>query len=360
MNKGGFTKNCLYALALFYGITGEPAFAQSLPSDKTITDKTIEDEAKESVRKSDEKNYISVSIENDLIGGGTDQYYTSGLRLSYFNVNTDYPPVFDTIADAIPTFDLNETTSTYFTIGQNIYTPDDITIAAPQSDDRPWAGFLYGSVGLLTLEDNHVDELEFTLGVVGPESLAENTQKFVHKHLSDSPKPRGWDNQLGFEPGLILSAQRRWPRVIDADIGDYYLRAEPNINASIGNIYTYAGAGLGFSFGPDDDIIEDRPPRVRPAMPGSGYFDTPDRNWSWSIFAGVDGRAVARNIFLDGNTFKDSPSVDKKPLVADFTAGLTTTLDRYRIAYSINKRTEEFDGQNGDSVFGSVTFSTRF
>jgi hypothetical protein len=95
-------------------------------------------------------------------------------------------------------------------------------------------------------------------------------------------------------------------------------------------------------------------------MAGTGFFDTPDKKFNWSVFAGLDGRAMARNIFLDGNTFKDSPSVDKNILVGDANVGFTTSFDDYRISYTLNYRTKEFDTQKDPSVFGSVTFSTRF
>lgn len=330
------------------------------PSITFAEEATLEEEVKVSVRRATEKNYISVLFENDMLGGGTDQYYTSGARLTYFNVNTAVPDWLRDTADSIPTFSINDTTSTYFTLGQNLYTPDDISITANQDDDRPWAGFLYGSIGLVTLEDNHLDELEVTLGIVGPESLGEQSQKFIHKHISDSPTPKGWKNQLEFEPGLAISAQRRWPKSLYTDFGDFRLRVEPNVNVSLGNIYTYAGAGLGFSFGPYQGYLQDTPPRVRPGMAGTGYFETPDQGWSWYAFAGLDGRVVARNIFLDGNTFTDSHSIDKKYFVGDATAGIAFTYDRYRVSYSINSRSKEFDGQDDPSVFGSVNISTRF
>ena len=63
------------------------------------------------------------------------------------------------------------------------------------------------------------------------------------------------------------------------------------------------------------------PPRVRPALAGSGMF-RPTGQFSWYVFGGAEGRVVARDIFLDGNTFRDSLSVDKKRFVADFQVGL--------------------------------------
>lgn len=316
---------------------------------------TLSDKAK----TLEEKNFLSLSIENDSLGDGTDNFYTSGVRLTWFNVNTPVPMFADDLADAIPTFDLNESTSTFFTFGQNIYTPEDISVSANQPDDRPWAAWLYGSVGMTTVTGNHLDELEITLGLVGPEALGEQTQKFTHTHISDSPIPQGWDNQLSFEPGAILSWQRRWPYAKKIDFGDTTFRVEPNINVSLGNVYTYAGTGVSFIWG-GNKALQDTPPRVRPAMPGTGFFETPDSGFNWHLFTALDARVVGRNIFLDGNTFRDSPGVDKKYLVDDASAGVALTFDRYRLAYSINARSDEFKGQDKTSVFGSLTLSTRF
>lgn len=348
------------ALSLCAVLTGlavcAPAIAQETP----------QKEAAKAIEKSPYENFLSLSYENDLIGSGKDEYYTSGVRLTYFNVNTPVPWIVDDIAETLPSVETNATTSTFFTLGQNMFTPSDTSTRIADPDDRPYAAWLYGSVGLATLTENHIDEFELTLGVVGPEALGEQTQKFIHTHITDSPIPKGWSNQLDFEPGVILSWQRRWPRGFNGDWNvdfghDLRLQAEPNINASIGNIYTYAGTGLMLTFGPYQDSLQDTPPRVRPAPAGTGFFTVPDQKWSWYTFAGVDARAVARNIFLDGNSFdSDSPSVDKRYLVGDAVAGIAFTLYDYRLSYSVNYRTKEFDAQDDDTVFGSVSLTTRF
>ncbi|MBU0800190.1 MAG: lipid A deacylase LpxR family protein, partial [Alphaproteobacteria bacterium] len=320
---------------------------------------TVEDEIAYQVTRSPYKRYVTLSFENDSIGSGTDQNYTNGARVSYLNVNAKVPEFIDTIADAIPTFDTNDTTAIFWTLGQNMYTPGDITIATPQNNDRPWAAFLYGSAGLVTLSDNHVDEVELTLGVVGPAAFGEIVQEKVHEVLNVDT-PRGWDNQLKNEPGAIVSWRRRWPGTYEAAFGGFYLGMEPNVNVSIGNIYTYAGAGALLRLTPYDDRFQDAPPFVRPAMPGTGYFETPGDGFGWYLFAGVDGRAVARNIFLDGNTFRDSPSIDKNNFVADVSGGLALTFERFRVSYSVVYRTKEFDGQADNDLFGSVGLTYRY
>ncbi|PZQ43451.1 MAG: DUF2219 domain-containing protein [Micavibrio aeruginosavorus] len=357
----------LKALALPVLLTGSflytcPAQAQT---DAPADPGKIEREAIQNVRSNDKKNYLSFSYENDLIGSGRDQYYTNGVRMTYFNVDTDVPPVIDRLADAIPTFDINDTTSTFFTLGQNLYTPSEIDQRNPDPDDRPYAAWLYGSLGLATLTQDHIDSVELTLGIVGPSALGEQTQKFIHTHVTDSPTPKGWSHQLDDEPGVVLSWERRWPGGPNGnwqlDLGDdFRVRAQPNVNVSLGNIYTYAGTGMMFTLGPYQDTLQDTPPRVQPAMSGTGYFNVPDQEWSWYVFSGFSGRAVARNIFLDGNTWEDSPSVDKKILVGDAVAGLALTLYDYRLSYTVNYRTKEFDGQDDDTIFGSITLTSRF
>ena len=56
--------------------------------------------------------------------------------------------------------------------------------------------------------------------------------------------------------------------------------------------------------------------RIEPSLPGSDFFE-PTGGFSAYVFAGVDGRAIARNLFLDGNTFEGSRSVNKMNLVGD-------------------------------------------
>ncbi len=313
--------------------------------------------------KAANSRYLSISVENDNFGGGTDRFYTSGVRATWFDTDINVPPMIDVMADKIPTFELNESTSTFYTIGQNLYTPEDITIKAQPEDGRPWAAFLYGSVGMATVTHNkdvpdHIDELEFTFGLVGPEALGEQTQKFVHKYITDSPVPQGWDNQLDFEPGIILSWQRRIPHALSYNFKHANLRLEPSMSISLGNIRTNIGAGATVVLGSSRFI--DTPPRVRPAIPGTGVFTNDDNRFNWQVFAGTNGRIVARDIFLDGNTFSSSHSVDKEYFVADISSGVSFMYDDYRLSYTINARSKEFKTQDENSVFGSITLTKRF
>jgi hypothetical protein len=74
----------------------------------------------------------------------------------------------------------------------------------------------------------------------------------------------------------------------------------------------------------------------------------------------VDGRAVGRNIFLDGNTWQDSHSVDKNHVVADMSSGVSLVYKRVKITYTHVYRTKEFTDQDKGQVFGSISFSAIF
>ncbi len=302
---------------------------------------------------------VTLVVENDLFGGGTDENYSSGVRLGYIDINSKFPQFAHSIADAVPMFDINETSSIFYSFGHNLYTPD-INHATYVDGDRPWAAFLYGSVGMVTFTDDHLDELEATFGMVGPAALGEPIQKWIHENISDSPEPQGWDRQLKNEPGLMLGWQRSFPRYFSGPLGPFLWSAAPHYGVTVGNIMTYAEGGLNARIGPASEKWQDTPMRVRPAMPGTGFFEIPENKWSWYVFAGLEGRAVARNIFLDGNTFTDGPSVDKNYFVGDANAGLALTYDRMRLSYTLVYRTEEFKNQNSPDLFGAISLGYRF
>ncbi len=306
------------------------------------------------------QQFITLTTENDLYSGtGNDRNYTNGLRIGWLDTSKRPPKFTKFFREHLPFFSVNETTSVYYSIGHNLYTPHNISTPVPDPKDHPYAAFLYGSVGMSTVVENHTDSMELTAGWVGPGAMGEDVQTLVH-HVVNSPQPKGWDYQLKNEPGLMISTQRLWPEAATLEAGGFHFRTSPYIGGTLGNVYTYANAGMIFQLVPKAYKWQGLPLRVRPAMPGSGYFSAPDNTFSWSLFAGVEGRAVAHNIFLDGNTFADSPSVDKKYIVGDANAGLATAYGHTQISYTLNWRTEEFHGQEKPDLFGAISLGYSF
>jgi len=303
----------------------------------------------------EDKGTFSIVAENDIFH--SDRYYTNGIRASWLSAPNGGSSLARKAARLFPLFPEEYTVRTSYAVGQSMYTPSSITQKNPPDGDRPYAGWLYGSVGLIAEDGKRLDQLELSMGMVGPSSLAEETQKTVHKIIG-SDDPQGWDGQLKDEPGIILMYQRNWRSLITNDAFGFPLDITPHLGGAVGNIFTYANTGFMVRYGQQPDL-DYGPPRIQPSMPGSGFF-VPENRFRWYVFAGMDGRAVARNIFLDGNTFCDSVSTDKKPLVADVQFGAVASWRSYRFGYTQVMRSREFDGQGSRyQSFGAISFSAQ-
>ena len=237
-----------------------------------------------------------------------------------------------------------------------MYTPADISRKDVVTDDRPYAGWAY--IGLAyhrktEFEEylDFVDSVEIQMGMVGPLSFAEETQTLVHE-LRDIETAKGWDHQLKNEPGLVVAFERKWLFSMDSD-RLFAADAIVHTGGTLGNVATYVNAGLevrsGFNLARNFGVSI-----IRPA--GSTLF-TPHEEPSIYLFGAVNGKYVLRDIFLDGNTFTDSHSIDKEHWVADFAAGITLSHHNLMLTYANVTRTKEFVGQDESHNFGSLTLN---
>jgi len=306
----------------------------------------------------------SLQAENDFFGGGTDRHFTHGTRLSCL---TEPIPWITAAAARLPWFDAGEVTAVRdgriharasISLGQNIYTPEDITAKEVIRNDRPYAGWLYLGFGLVANQGSErYDKIELNIGVVGPAAMAREVQRGWHS-LFGLRMPQGWDHQLKNEPAVVIFYEqaRRFSS------GDILLGLDvdviPHVGGALGNVFTYGAAGFTLRAGPalEKDF---GPPRIRPSLPGAGYF-MHAQGIVWYIFAGVESRAMLHNIFLDGNTFADSHSVDRNIWVGDLQAGAAIQMHSLRLTYTQILRTKEFKGQKSPDNFGSLSISYQF
>lgn len=297
------------------------------------------------------------TYENDLLAG-TDRYYTSGFQVAWRSPSYDPPAWLAALTrgDGI-VFPLGGTPRWGLAFGQNIFTPDDTDRRDPDPLDRPYAGWLYGAINLASYNRTEYGSIELQLGVVGPAALGEQTQNNVHDFLNID-RAFGWDAQLKDEPGVNLILTRQWRYNSDPVWDDIAVGIVPTVTVSLGNVQTYASAGLMVRFG--NELQADfGPPRMRPSISGSAFYQ-PDGRWGWYVFGAVEGRAVAQDIFLDGNTWRDSRSVDKETFVGDAIAGVAVIMPFARLTVSYTARSREFETQRETAQFGSVSLSFRF
>ena len=353
-------------LIVLAGLIGAPAplWAQELPPEpapESALDPALVLD-RETFMTAAPKGSLTIQIENDVFGGGTDRHYTNGLRISYVFPANKWPPLSKFLRRITPFIDDEAEMRVMGAVGQNIFTPSDIIETELITDDRPYAGWLYAEIGLTVLDGRVRDSAVLSLGIVGPASLAKETQRWWHG-LIGVEKPEGWANQLRGEPAVLFLFEREWltrrPLIEDK----LYVDFSPRAGFAVGNVFDYVAVGGMIRVGPN--LPRDfGVPRIRPSLPGSGLFAPPDHGVDWYLFAGGEARLVARNIFLDGNTFASSHSVDKKLLVFDAQFGAAMTFDvsgtPLRLSYALVFRSKEFKAQTKANAFGSISLSVQF
>lgn len=300
---------------------------------------------------------VSIMVENDLFGG-TDRNYSNGLRLERMASEERTFGILKSAARLLPGIGVDNRVRQGVALSHVIYTPEDISLDTPDPNDRPYAGWLNISLTGVAQDEDTQSTVQVNIGVIGPSSAAEFVQTNWHD-LINGVEPRGWDSQLRDEPGIEVIGQRQ------EHIGSYKLpfdlRSDVAVHGglALGNVRTYANAGamVRLGFGADSLQHDFSPPRIRPALSGGGVY-TPDDGFGAYLFAGVDARAIARDIFLDGNTFRDSPSVeDRKVFVGDFQSGLALRYKNTQVAFTYVHRTEQFRAQDGPQRFGAISLS---
>ena len=298
------------------------------------------------------------TVENDSFFGIADRHYSNGLYASATSGKQPDCNWCKSLADmAMLHSEAKRADFHYgFFAGQSIFTPENLALFHPDPKDRPYAGWLFLGARLYRETSDTLDRAQVTLGVVGPSSGADAVQRWWHAlHWFGGVPPQGWHNQIKDEPGLVLTEQRTWRLPLTRGAVDTELL--PEVTATAGNIFTYAGIGATFRVG--QNLLADwGPPRIEPALSGSDFANFDQLNpVAWSLFAGFEGRAFARNIFLDGNSFQHSASVTKIPLVGDFNTGVAILWKWVRFQASYTVRTREFETQSGNDRFFSFTVS---
>jgi len=314
---------------------------------------------------------FNLYVENDFFAGADDGY-TNGIKLVWVSPEIgdgpDQAPAPRWLSGAARRLPLAPPAGARrflsLFVGQNMYTPGDITRTDLVSDDRPYAGITYGGVGFHAVGERSMDSLEIQAGLVGPHSYAGDIQTLWHRAFGWTP-PRGWAHQLRDEPILGAIYGHKWKVLPTPENPGFGHDAIIDAGGSLSNALTGARAGAEFRAGwnlPRDFGTS----YIQPGSESCALFEARDArrtggpNWGLHFFAALDAQAVARNIFLDGNTFTDSHRVDKKTFVGGLGAGLAFRYRRFRLNFSYVWRTREFEGQKEQPLFGSFNLSLLF
>jgi hypothetical protein len=246
-------------------------------------------------------------------------------------------------------------------IGQSIYTPENLRRHDLILDDRPYSGYTYLGFAVHGTARKIMDTVELDVGIVGPHSYAEDVQDQFHQWIG-SQVPKGWRNQLKDEFALELIYERKW-RLTASKLGQGFgYDFIPHLGGRVGNVYIYAntGAELRFGWNPPGDFGTCP---IRPGCESNAATDMEEdsgRSFGIHAFLSIDGRAVLRDIFLDGNTWKESHSVDKIYFVADIGGGIGISAKWFKLTYGVIYRTKEFKSQSSNGHFFGTLLITFF
>ncbi|KAF1685286.1 hypothetical protein B1992_12910 [Pseudoxanthomonas broegbernensis] len=311
---------------------------------------------------------VNFRVDNDLLGGeDQDQGYTNGAQLTLVSPNlNDYTddPCLPRLARWINRrlerlqpgrFDQQ---NMVFSIGQGLFTPTDHSRSDLIENDRPYAAVLLASFGFNARNRSQLRTTQLQVGVVGPAALGRQVQEAVHG-FTGSEEFMGWDHQLRNEPVLRLvhERMRRWPGNGGFHADGWAWDAIAHWGGALGNLSTHANTGMEVRLGwkiPDDfgsTPLRPAGENTAPRIAGRA------RGWSAHLFLTSDARWVLHDITLDGNTFRASHGVDRRPLVADLGYGVAIMRGRWKFALARYHRSREFQKQEEAPAFGSFTIS---
>lgn len=197
-------------------------------------------------------------IDNDALvsGGGLDRDYTGGIGFTLSGTRaTAYMLSLDNWRESLTKlisidalynkqarFSLHS-----FSFGLTLFTPGNLSTAAPIFNDHPYASYLYisNTEAMVVPKSNIVYQTILSIGFLGLD-LAGDVQKSLHKALG-AEKPLGWDNQISSGGELTakytLSAQKLIARVE----GSQYAKHELKITSEA-NVGFVTNVALGFNW----------------------------------------------------------------------------------------------------------------
>lgn len=303
---------------------------------------------------------LNIAWDNDLLTG-SDRGYTNGLMVSYLTdsaqdrqrESSGLVLTARNILDFLPGISSpGHQQALAFSLRQLMVTPADITVTPPDTDDLPYAGYLSASATLWSWDANTITGYGAHIGVVGPESGAEASQKWVHK-LTGSEKPRGWDYQLGTDVvGGVQGAHGR--KLIDYGSQDE-LQQEVSLvgSATLSSFRTSFRAGTVWRIGqslPANFIPDYASSSSTIGLPGALDSNGP----GWSAFIGL-GLEIVPYSYLDKNS---APYRFDESLVQGH-AGIGATMhwDKLQLSLILRATTGEEETNKDNFSFGSLSMT---
>ena len=306
---------------------------------------------------------LKIWEENDSMSG-TDDNYSQGAQIAYLAPEHhvgDMPSWLRWFGEGLPAlgFEVERARGT-FTAGQLIFTPLNITATALQVGDHPYAGWIYGAPALQRRGQTAggievLEEVRLGLGWMGPGALGGEAQNFIHRNFEIN-QAQGWQNQLRNEPTADLTYARAGRILLAGEREGGAVDFIPHLALVGGTPRTQAAAGGTVRIGVNlpDDFGQ---PTIQSTLPISGGAT---QSCGVYLFAAVEGRAVARDSFLDGSLWRSGYHVASEPLGLETRVGFAVTRHSVDFGFTYARQSPEFKGQHfGNHDYGSLWLNWR-
>jgi lipid A 3-O-deacylase len=283
-------------------------------------------------------------IDNDYyIAFQQDRYYTDG-TFAYYRHALKQGNLNSTVEKNIADFE----------IGQKIYNPYWSHVPDMKMQDRPFAGYLYGSVAMSWFFKNEsILKTSAQIGVLGPSAFGKEVQTSFHKAIGAYYTVEGWDYQVKneFALNLELSYQHLFyhsaNRILDISCSS---------SALLGNTFSGANAGLLIRFGNMNPFYESSYDNSRIK---NKEGDNRETDLELFIFTKPQLNFAAYDATIQGGLFRS----DKGPVtfgiknwVYSQQIGINFAWKRLSSKYIVTLKTKEVDGPAKAYHYGSVIF----
>jgi len=264
---------------------------------------------------------------------------------------------------------LPERSSLYYreswAVGQNQQTPDDISIEEVILNDVPYVGMLGVSNGFSAFDEKRFVGVGMMLGWTGETTLGEELQSGAHS-LTGARDPKGWDNQLDFEPLVNLYYSRK--RSLFRTRG---FSTSVGADLALGNFFTFGQVSADLRLGKAPAGFHYQPAPLGRAMEFDASLREPGERYTYfSVTARTTGIAFALprdgNLLRNDNEWTEDNVIDPETWVQQFVFGLHHERARWgvHLAFWYSSDTIEdgdqlFESEDPQNSFGTITVDFR-
>ena len=276
---------------------------------------------------------LTYTYANDLFFR-TDYYFTQGMTLTLVHPALARLPARHLLA-AGPR---GSTQYHGLTLRYDGFTPLRIQDAFIRVGDRPYAAYLYASFFRVSNQPTQRQRLTTALeiGFTGPAAGGKELQTAIHR-VTGNAEPRGWDYQIRNAP--IIGYRMELEQQLAAS---HHAALLGKVDASLGTLYTYAGAGLHLRAGLLNPYFANLGPAGAGSRPGL-------HRWQLYSQATLEGRLIGYDATLQGILFTNRdpytlPASDVRRTVLRSSGGIVLEHHQLRIEATATWISPEFAG----------------